>query len=255
MDVRHSVAKYYDLAPHHPDDVPFYLARVREESRVLELGCGTGRVCIPLARRCAALHGVDHSDSMLEICRTSVARDGIERGRIKLSKADISDFDIGDTFDLIIAPFRVIQNLETEDQLQGLFGSIRRHLAPSGRCIVNAFRPNRPRQEMVSSWASPTERLAWEVETDEGIVRCYDRRLRVTTDPLVLHPELVYRRFRGDHLVDEAVLRIAMRCFYPEELLEKVESAGFAVTNTWGGYRGEAYGEGSELVVEFAMDA
>ena len=72
---------------------------------------------------------------------------------------------------------------------------------------------------------------------------------------LVLYPELIYRRYEGEELIDEAVLRIAMRCYYPDELLSLVVAEGFRVVNKWGGYAGEPYGEGPELVVEFAGSA
>ena len=49
--------------------------------------------------------------------------------------------------------------------------------------------------------------------------------------------------------------RACSRCFYPTEFVEKIEAAGFTVLAKWGGYAGELYGEGSELVVEFARDA
>ena len=68
---------------------------------------------------------------------------------------------------------------------------------------------------------------------------------------MVLYPELIYRRYHGKALVDEAVLKIAMRCYYPEEFLRLVEDHGFRVTGQWGGYAGEMYGDGGELVVAF----
>jgi hypothetical protein len=68
---------------------------------------------------------------------------------------------------------------------------------------------------------------------------------------LVLYPELIYRRYRDNELVDEAVLKIAMRCYYPEELLSLIAAHGFRVLNKCGGYAGERYGEGPELIVEF----
>jgi len=47
------------------------------------------------------------------------------------------------------------------------------------------------------------------------------------------------------------VLDIAMRVLYPAELINLVESHGFVVTKRFGGYEGERWGEGSELVVVF----
>ena len=254
-DIREDVAKYYDLAPHHPNDIPFYLERTQSrECRILELGCGTGRVSLPLAEHCSFLHGVDHSRAMLEACKSKLESTDLDESRVQFSLSDISEFDLDARFDLIIAPFRVIQNLETDLQFDGLLRCVARHLSDGGRCILNVFRPSRGPSEMLSSWASPEERLAWEVETDDGRVACYDRRTRVQPDPLVVYPELTYRRFVGAELADEAVLKIAMRCFYPAEFLERIESAGFTVLAKWGGYDGEEYGIGSELVVEFALD-
>ena len=254
-DGREAVARYYDLAPHHPDDVPFYIDRIpTPDARVLELGCGTGRVSVPLAEHCAFLQGIDHSESMLAACRRKLKEAGLGAARVQVAHEDITDFDLGEQFDLIIAPFRVVQNLETDAQLQGLFDCIGRHLAPSGRCVLNAFRPSRDPEMMKATWTSSEEDLAWEVETEDGKVACYDHRVRVTENPLVVHPRLIYRRFVDDALADEAVLSIAMRCFYPDEFIERIRVAGFAVTGTWGGYAGERYGDGSELVAEFTMD-
>ena len=250
---RSDVARYYDLSPQHPNDLPFYRGRLPSPKvRVLELGCGTGRVTAPLAEDCGFIHGLDHSAAMLAVCRSKLDKAGFLGSRAELTEGDISDFDLSDRFDLIIAPFRVIQNLGTEAQLDGLFECVRRHAAPRGRIIFNAFQPRRDRAGVLSSWARSGEELAWEVETAEGRVACFARRLRVTDPPLAVHPELVFRRYVDDQLMDEAVLKIVMRCFYPDELVERVEDAGFTVVGKWGGYSGERYGEGTELVVEFA---
>lgn len=66
-------------------------------------------------------------------------------------------------------------------------------------------------------------------------------------------PELIYRRWRGEEMLEEVVLPIPMRVFYPDEFLDLIRSAGFPITGSWGGYAGEPYGQGKELVVEFAL--
>ena len=253
MICRAGPAKFYDLSPHHPKDVPFYLGRLRSPAaRVLELGCGTGRVSLPLAQECGFLHGIDLSEAMLKICKERMAAGGLEEDRATFTNADISSFRLSERFDLIIAPFRVIQNLETDAQLAGLFRCIRDHLAPGGCCILNVFNPNRTAEAMLTEWASDLENKAWEVETEDGRVVCYDVRRQLTPDPLVLYPELIYRRFIGEEMVEEEILPIPMRCFYPPEFLSLIEKHGFTIHETWGGYAGEDYGVGNELVVEFS---
>lgn len=51
--------------------------------------------------------------------------------------------------------------------------------------------------------------------------------------------------------MDETVLKIAMRCYYPEQFVQVIEKHGFQVFRRWGGYIGEPYGEGSELIAQF----
>lgn len=75
--------------------------------------------------------------------------------------------------------------------------------------------------------------------------------MKVTRDPLVLYPRLIYPRFREGEQVDGATLDIAMRCYYPAEFVDVIESAGFQILERWGGYSGEVYGKGEEAVVVF----
>jgi len=254
-DTRAEPAKFYDLNPNLPRDVPFYIGRLPcPRARVLELGCGTGRVAIPLAAHCASVQGLDLSEAMVRIAREKVASAGLG-DRISIEVGDISCFELQRRFDFIVAPFRVLQNLEFDTQVDGLFQCIRRHLEPNGRCILNAFNPVRDRDELRASWASGEETLAWEVSTPEGRVACHDRRFRIDAGRLVLYPELVYRRFSGEAIVEEAILPLAMRCYYSEDLTSVIESHGFRVLEKWGGYAGEEYGKGGELVVEFAAEA
>jgi SAM-dependent methyltransferase len=251
-DIRTAAAKFYDLNPHAPRDVPFYLARIPSpDAAVLELGCGTGRVTVPLAAHCGLIRGIDRSGAMLALCRDKLRAAGISADRAAVSKADITDFDLGRRFDLVIAPFRVLQNLETDAQVDGLLDGIRRHLAPGGTAILNAFRPNLPPDEMRARWVTPGEKPAWEVPVEGGRVTCHDRRLRMDPDRLVLYPELVYRRYEGEKLVEEAELHIAMRCWYPDEFTALITGHGFDIVARWGGYEEEAYGEGPELVLAF----
>lgn len=254
-EVRGEPARFYDLIPAVPDDIPFYVDRLPSpDSRVLELGCGTGRVSIPLASHCAHVQGLDISEAMLQIGRQKVEAAGLQ-DKVRLDLGDISAFRFQDRFDFIIAPFRVLQVLELDDQIDGLFRCIKSHLEPEGRCILNAFDPDRYRDSMRTSWHSDRENPAWEIETSDGRVACYVGRSRVDAELLVLRREIVYRRFRGGELVDEAAFEVAMKLYYPDELTSLIETAGFEIQGKWGGYVGERYGQGTELVVEFGMKA
>jgi hypothetical protein len=68
---------------------------------------------------------------------------------------------------------------------------------------------------------------------------------------LVLYPELIYRRYMGGVLKEEAVLKLVMRCYYPDGFEDLITTHGFSIVNRWGGYKGEPYGEGPEIIVQF----
>jgi SAM-dependent methyltransferase len=241
------------------EDVPFYIERVTSsEALVLELGCGTGRVLLPLTSHCAYIQGVDRSASMLAICRQRLREAAIGPRQAQVRLGDITDLSLGRTFDLIIAPYRVMQNLESDAQVEGLFATIRGHLSPDGSCILNVFRPNRSPDELVRYWTGPgvedgTETPRWEVCCEGDRITASERRARIDAARLVIYPELVYRRYREGALIDEAVLKIAMRCYYPDAFVQLILDHGFQVIDKWGGYRGEAYGAGPELVVQFGL--
>jgi hypothetical protein len=113
------------------------------------------------------------------------------------------------------------------------------------------FRPRFPPDELRARWATSEESIDWDREVDGERVVAGDRRTRFDPDRLVLYPELFFRRYRGGRLLGEVVMPIVMRCWYPDQIVALLEKHGFDITGRWGGYRGEPWGEGSELIVRF----
>ena len=254
MNIRENAAKYYDIQSIPIDDVAFYRTRLPSpQAHVMELGCGTGRVLIALAQECTFIHGIDSSPAMLALCREKVNEANFPLGRVQLTEGDIANLYLEQRFDLIIAPFRVLQNLETDAQVTGLMNTIREHLASGGQAILNAFNPSLPPEEMRQTWCRAEEQIDSESALPDGgrLVRSH-RRPRLQSEPLVFYPELLYRHYGASgNLEEEAVLPIAMRCWYPAELEQLVTAHGFRITHRWGGYQGELWGEGPELVIQF----
>jgi SAM-dependent methyltransferase len=252
IDIRFEAAKHYDSEPDFPKDIPFYRQQISSpDFSVLELGCGTGRVTLALLPQVHFIYGIDISPAMLAICLEKLAKAGIPSDKAKVAEGDITDFNLGRTFDLIIAPYRVLQNLETDREVNGLFRCIRRHLAPHGTCILNVFKTRFAPDALQERWAASAENFAWEVPVTGGRLVCLELRRGIDGEKLVLYPELIYRRYEGEIMMEESVLKIAMRCYYPDTFEKLIVDRGFTILNRWGGYEGEVYGEGSELVIQF----
>jgi SAM-dependent methyltransferase len=253
-DIRAEAAQYYDVNPTIPDDIAFYQARLpSSDATVLELGCGTGRVLLPLAAWCGFIHGIDRSQAMLVRCLQKLRAAAIPPTKVHVELGDITQFALGRTFDLIIAPYRVFQLLETEAQVDGLFRCVRAHLAPGGTCILNVFHPQGGFESIQQARERATESYRWEVMVDGVRLRCDERWLRLDLERHVLYLELVYRRYVGGAWVEDAVLQIPRRCYTPDEFEQVILDYGFRIIQRWGGYAGERYGEGPELVVQFSV--
>ena len=125
------------------DDIPFYVEQARRsEGPVLELGCGTGRVAIPIAEAGIEIVGIDSSQAMLDVAGQKAGRLAGPGGRLSLVHADMRDFSLGRTFELVTVPFRgFLSLLSVEDQTSTL-SNVKRHLAPGGRLVFNIFVPD-----------------------------------------------------------------------------------------------------------------
>jgi len=125
-------------------DRDFYLQYCKStDGKVLELGCGTGRVLIPIAEAGCRITGLDLSEYMLSECRQKLQKkDNDIQSRTRLIQGDMRNFKIDDTFSTTIMPFRPFQHLiDAGDQLSCL-KNINKHLAKKGRLIFDVFQVN-----------------------------------------------------------------------------------------------------------------
>ncbi|MEM6392638.1 MAG: class I SAM-dependent methyltransferase [Planctomycetota bacterium] len=251
-DYRQDAARYYDAWSDPFDDTAFYARRLPgPDASVLELGCGTGRVLLPMAESCAFIQGVDASPGMLSICQEKLDTAAIGPEQAAVREGDITDLDLGRRFDLITAPFRVMQNLDSDAEVAGLLETIRRHLTPSGEAILNTFRPYSPPDGLAERWSQRDGSTYDEKQTALGLLRMRDDCRRFRLDPPIVYPVLIYERIEDEVVVDRVEMPVSMRVWYAEQLERLITDAGFRVTGRWGGYNGEAWDDGPELVIGF----
>ena len=124
-------------------DVPFWRnLALNAGGRVLELGSGTGRISLPLARAGVSLVGVDRSAAMLAFSRRRIAR-GRLNAHLQLVQADIRHLPFpsvpdgrrGDArrrFAMVMAPYGILQSLLHERDLARTLSEVHRVLQPNG---------------------------------------------------------------------------------------------------------------------------
>ena len=129
----------YDLEnKNFEPDGPFYLSMAQQvNGSVLELGCGTGRVTIPLAR-----NGIDITG--LDIVRGMLARAKANAGELPIRwiEADVREFHLGKRFDLICTTGSVFQHLLERKEQEMMLACVQEHLSPDGIFVVDALFPS-----------------------------------------------------------------------------------------------------------------
>jgi SAM-dependent methyltransferase len=243
-------------------DVSFYreLARRRGADRILELGAGSGRVTLPLARDGHQVVALDQSAAMLDRLRARIARlPAPVAARITPVRGDLRSFALGPRagrFPLAIAAFNVLEHLYTRGEVEACLQRIAAHLAPGG---VFAFDVQLP--DLAWLMRDPTKRWAKTRFTDPTTGRRMYYSTNHDYDPVsqIALIRLYYepadepsaraaapaparlgaarrRRPSAAHVEPTRIVKLSQRKFFPAELEALVAHAGFRVTERYGDF-------------------
>jgi SAM-dependent methyltransferase len=218
-------------------DVTFYreLAKKRLGSsggRILELGAGSGRVTIPLARDGHTVAAIDQSHAMLAKLRTRVAAlPASVAKRITVLEGDLRGFRAPGKYPLAIAAFNVLEHLYTRGEIDACLRCVAEHLEPGG---VFAFDVQLPdlgwlNRDATKRWArthftDPTTKRAMFYSTNHD----YDPISQIAVIRLYYDPV--------DGKGSGHVVQLTQRKFFPAELEALVAHAGFRVLQRYGDF-------------------
>ena len=114
-----------------------FLADLAGRGAALELGVGTGRIALPLARRGVPVRGIDLSEAMVARLR---AKPGAEA--IGVTIGDFATTRVDGTFAVAYLVYNTINNLTTQDAQVACFRNVGAHLAPGGHFVVEVGVPD-----------------------------------------------------------------------------------------------------------------
>jgi SAM-dependent methyltransferase len=206
--------------------------------RVLELGCGTGRLAMPLSRVTRAFTGIDLSGEMLGRAIRR-ARRRPPSARPRLLRGDIRHLPFADaSIACVFGAYGVVQSLTTDRDLDETFAEVARVLAPGGRFGIDLV-PDLP------AWQS------------------YQRQTRfrgtLRGRPLSLIESVRQDRRRGLTMFDEEFIvgrgptaarhtfTLTFRTLPMDQLLPRLEAAGLSIAAVSGSYRGGAWRPDSDV--------
>lgn len=239
-------------------DVTFWRdVSLRTGGRVLELGCGTGRVTLPLARAGVPIVGVDRSAEMLAYARRRIGRARVATPPM-LVRADIRHLPFATSrvarrrhappFDLVIAPYGILQSLLRERDLSDTLAAVEAVLAPGGRFGIDLV-PDVPRwkeYDRRTSMVGQRRRGGPQVTLVESVYQDVKRRLTIF--------EHEYREGWG-RTAKVRRFTVTFRTLPVPAMRSRLERAGFRVDAVLGDYDGRPWDDRADAWIIMASKA
>ena len=237
-------------------DVTFYteLARKRlgGSGRILELGAGTGRLTIALARAGYEVVALDAAPTMLARLRARVdALPPAAARRVTIVRGDLRAIDVPGRFGLAVSAFNVFEHLYTRTELDACLCSVARHLAKDGALAFDVQLPDLP-------WLSRDPRKRWARTrfTDPTTKRRMIYSTNHDYDPIsqIALIRLYYEP--ADGAGPTKIVKLSQRKFFPAELEALVAHAGYRVIARYSdfGWRPLEAGAESQVIVAEPAD-
>jgi len=243
-------ARFYDpdLDDFDADLQMYEQFAARCDSPILEMGCGTARVLIPLARLGYRITGIDASAAMLEKARDKVAAEGLQH-LVTLVGQEMGELELEERFNLAFAALNSFAHLHTTDEQLAALDRVRHHLNPGGLLVLDMFNPDLARLLDARGQVALTR-----VMEGPGDGR---RTMRFTTDEVDLGRQLIHTTYIVDEVdakgrVRRTLFPFTLRYVFRHELELLLRLAGFEVEAIYGSYDLDEFGGDSEKLIAVA---
>jgi SAM-dependent methyltransferase len=225
------------------EDLPFWLELAAQTGGpVLELGCGTGRVLLPLVQAGHYAIGLDHNLSMLKFLKARIEPQ--MQPAPGLIASDISGFNLAAHFPLVILPCNTFSTLDVGHRMACL-GCIRRHLRSGGIFAVSV--PN-PQLLMGSPARSAAEFEDEFIHPQTGNPVQVNSSWRRTKRTFIV--TWIYDHLLPDGTVERLMVETAHQVIPVDTYLEDMRSAGLIVTEVYGDFdRSEYSADSPHLII------
>ena len=215
----------------------------------LELGCGTGRVLLPVAVAGCPITGVDISPALLELADRKIHAIA-PSGRATLHRADLRSFLLPErSFAFAFCVSNTLLHLTTQTDQLTVLRNAAAHLRPGGLLLLDLFNPDVKRlgevagiAELADSWDDPTTGarvVKWSVRT-------------VYWAEQIQETLFIYEEIFPNGTTQKTLCPFSLRFLWRGELELMLAAAGFQVQSVWGDFAGSPFDESSERLVVLA---
>jgi len=222
--------------------VEFWLSQARiSGDPILELGCGAGKLSIPLAEAGFSVTGLDNSPALLQFAAS-------KSDTVQWIEGDMRSFDLNERFALIMLPSNNLGHLHTPEDFENCIDSVKRHLLPGGVFVIDVFVPN---LDLLLRYAEGEHALD-EYDSPEG-----HGRVRVTARSHYESATQIVRTttIRKAAGQPDVIGSLDLKMYYPGELEALVRCNGLRMVDRYGGHAGEAFDNKSRFQILVCEDS
>jgi len=238
-------SKYYDLFA-SKDDIEFYKElAVNHGRKALELGVGTGRVAIELAKAGVTVLGIDNSEYMLNVARQKLKKQKTAvRNRLRLQLGDMQNFRLKEKFPLVYIPASTFEHCITDETQRRCLKSAYNVLGKQG---LLAFDISQPQKKQERSWWIDHK----QVNPEKEAVRIIFSGRNLKTDIVTVN--LFFEVYRKGKMMERYNECGKARISSKKNVEKMLEDIGFEMNEIYGGFDKCAYNEKSEKIVFVAL--
>lgn len=228
-------ARFYDLDHgDFGDDLAFYREfAARSGSPVLDVGCGTGRVLLPLARAGLAVTGLDISEAMLARARAHLAAEPEHQARVRLVQGDVRTFCLDERFGLAFMALNSFLHMTNLADQRAALGCMVAHLQPGGLLLLDLFSPQLSQLAM-SEGQLLHEWTRRDAETGRTVLKFVTHHTDFAAQ--VVDVTFLYDETDADGLLRRTVAPFRLRFVSRAEIELLLEAAGFVLEAVYGNY-------------------
>ena len=232
----------------NPGDVAFYAEVCRGARSVLELGSGSGRLLLALARAKRRLVGLELDPKLLALAKRNLrALPQAKQKSVSVVPADMRDFELPQRFERVLLPYNALYCLLGKSAALACFRAAHRALEPGGRLALDVWNAAPFHHAAAQASADDPEPIVslrhagctWDV-FEHSRVRRAQQRLDVA---------YTYVPREGGR---SQQIPIAQRYFLPNEISELLERAGFSVEARYGDFSGRRFSARSAQLIVLA---
>ncbi|HXS17346.1 MAG TPA: class I SAM-dependent methyltransferase [Polyangiaceae bacterium] len=225
----------YDLAfAQRKNDVEFFVRSAKQlpvGSSILELGAGTGRVTLPLARAGYQVCAVDLAEPMLGRLKARLGRaPKVIRERVRVKRGDVRKLALKQQFPLILATFNVVGHLETFLDFAAFLRTAKQHLTKDGRLLFDVPIPHPDEIEGDPELRHPAPRFKHPV-TRQWVRQTERFEYDATRQVLLVESE-----YRVAGMPDPLVVPLSLRQWFPKEVEALLYYEGFSRVESFADY-------------------